>query len=652
MKWKLQSLPRRHGPSPLFVLASLLLVVATLSAAPTKAPISRKALTHPYLKTHYDGRRNLPLAAYSAGTFTEQDLFLFRLMKRDPDPALFQRWEESRRAKERENLAQDVEQALADLALTLLLADQRPERSASPIAEKYVRFLKYPVYQMVWIEKVLRSQVALEPIDLIKYYHDHVEEFYSPESVRVRYIFREVPTTATIAERNALEEEMKTVRGRVMAGEDFVELARAKSDAPSAVRGGELPPFPRGMFVEDFEKQAFALEPGQLSPVFLGRGGFYLIQCLEKLSEKQVPFDVAQKDLRDAVEWKTLGYLYDYHLTRMVRARRYTSLSTRFAELLPDEELLSIGGYRMTKKEFLQMFPDAVTEPVEMNEGLILRTCQDILQAEWVAQQIEQRGLAGDPLLVAADRLARRIWQSREAVRTARAVPLTFSESEVKDYYEKNRERLGYQPQWRVLRIEAAVHNPYLLHPSQLAAVGAELRTQFRQTLLDFQTAFREERAKAAEELVLAGESSPTLITAASVLEDEASTATARFRREMMPKIQGLRVFTEASTTDYQFTVTDLGYCNSHNERVFSYVKDLRESDLSDIMSLPQGGLMCYFVARYIPGAEVDYDKIRVHARRQYIASLQAETLDRLCKELTNKMALHVSLPEIGSKDQ
>lgn len=649
MKSKRFSLARVFGTSALIVFAGLLMVGS--SAAQKRATTKPKILSHPYLNSWYDGRRNLPLAAYSGGTLTEQDLFLYGLMKRDANPALFQNWEKSRRAKERESLAQNVENALRDLASTLLLADRTAGRSPSPTEAKYIRFLKYPVYHLVWIQKVLNQKIKIEQIDLIKQYHDHVDEFYTPESVRVRYIFREVSTTATLEERDAAQKEVDSLRVRAAAGEDFVELARAKSDAPSAVRGGELPPFSRGMFTEDFETHAFALEPGQLSPVFLGRGGFYLIQCLEKLPEKQVSFKAAEKDLRETVEQKTLAYLYNYHLSRMLRGEKPTARADRFRDLLPQEDLITLGDYRLSQGEFLDMFPYVITEPLESNQVLIGQITQDIVRGEVVAQQIEQLDLAGDPLLVAADRLARRIWRSREALRTILATPPTFSESEVKNYYEANRKQLGYQPQWRVLNIEATVRNPYLHHPSQLEALRAELRSQFEQTLRDFQTAFREERLQATEELRVSGESSPTLMTAASVPDDEAATATARYRRQALPKLRCLRVLTEASTTDFQFTVADLGYRSARDENIYSSIKDLSEGDCGPIATLPRGGFTCYFVAGSIAGAPLDYDKARVHVRQQYIASLQAERLQRLRKELTDKMALRVSFPEIGGSD-
>jgi hypothetical protein len=608
-------------------------------------------LSHPYLASWYDGLRNLPLAICSARAVTEQDLVLFRWMKREPDPDLFQKWEKGARPLERQELLPYLDDGLRKLAYTLVLAEQAPSRPLSATEEKFIRFLKYPVYQLVWIDKVLRPSLNIQPIDLIKYYHDHAGDYYKPESVKVRYVFRAVPKTATIAEREQAEKETRALRERAVAGENFVELARRESNAPSAVRGGELPAVYRGMFVEEFESQAFALKPGQISPVFWGPEGLYFIQCLERRPEEQISFKDAEKDLLREVAHQTLQYLYEYRLKHQLRLARYRALPQNILVLPPNGELIAAGDYRLSKNEFLDMFPHAITEPIDLDLGVVGALCRDILEGELIAQEIERRGFGNDPLLLAADKLARQIWRANVAIRVALEVPLKFTEPELRGFYDKNLARVGYQPQWHVLEIDASVTNPYLRHPSQLKALQAELHTQFQLVLRDFLTAFREERSRQAEELVLAGEAPPK-ISVESIPVDQASTATLRFQREMMRLPRSIQVISDASTSDYQFTVRVRGYRDLRDKEVYAAVKDLREGDFSDIKDTSEGVSYCYFVERYIPGAPAGYDQIRVHVRQAYIAAQQAEALERLRAGLERRSAFRVQLPEIGSQPE
>ncbi len=52
---------------------------------------------------------------------------------------------------------------------------------------------------------------------------------------------------------------------RIQAGENFKELAKQYSICPSKKRGGDLGEFGRGQMVKEFEKAAFALQPGEMT---------------------------------------------------------------------------------------------------------------------------------------------------------------------------------------------------------------------------------------------------------------------------------------------------------------------------------------------------------------------------------------------------
>jgi len=64
-------------------------------------------------------------------------------------------------------------------------------------------------------------------------------------------------------------------------GANFVAFARRHSDAPDAVGGGDVGVFDRGMMIAAFEKAAFALQVGQISPLVETRFGFHIIQRID-----------------------------------------------------------------------------------------------------------------------------------------------------------------------------------------------------------------------------------------------------------------------------------------------------------------------------------------------------------------------------------
>lgn len=81
------------------------------------------------------------------------------------------------------------------------------------------------------------------------------------------------------AARQAALEEAQEVSAELRAGTDFSLLARRHSDDPgSRERGGDLGWFRRGRMVPEFERMAYALRPGEVSPVVETAFGFHIIR--------------------------------------------------------------------------------------------------------------------------------------------------------------------------------------------------------------------------------------------------------------------------------------------------------------------------------------------------------------------------------------
>ncbi len=64
-------------------------------------------------------------------------------------------------------------------------------------------------------------------------------------------------------------------------GEKFTSIAKEVSLCPSGKRGGDLGTFGRGKMVKEFEKGAFALQRGQISPIVKTKYGYHIIKRLE-----------------------------------------------------------------------------------------------------------------------------------------------------------------------------------------------------------------------------------------------------------------------------------------------------------------------------------------------------------------------------------
>ena len=77
------------------------------------------------------------------------------------------------------------------------------------------------------------------------------------------------------------EKEANTVLERLKKREKFANIAKEVSLCVSGKRGGDLGTFSRGKMVKEFEKAAFALQKGQISPIVKTKFGYHIIKRLE-----------------------------------------------------------------------------------------------------------------------------------------------------------------------------------------------------------------------------------------------------------------------------------------------------------------------------------------------------------------------------------
>lgn len=109
-----------------------------------------------------------------------------------------------------------------------------------------------------------------------------VEEERPYEEVHAAHIMKMMPRGA---EQTALDakKDIDSLYQVVLAGADFAEVATAHSDDKgSAMRGGDLGWFGRGMMVQPFENITFDMQPGEMSEPFPTRFGWHFVKLYDK----------------------------------------------------------------------------------------------------------------------------------------------------------------------------------------------------------------------------------------------------------------------------------------------------------------------------------------------------------------------------------
>ena len=140
-------------------------------------------------------------------------------------------------------------------------------------------------------DRILSSRVESELTENVKVTPAEVAEFFAqfpadslPE-IDAQYEVAEITIEPTISEeeRDRVRTELSELRERILKGEKFSMLAKLYSQDPgSAAKGGELGFFGRGKMVSEFETAAFALKPGEVSPIVETQYGFHILQLVER----------------------------------------------------------------------------------------------------------------------------------------------------------------------------------------------------------------------------------------------------------------------------------------------------------------------------------------------------------------------------------
>ncbi|MBQ9473891.1 MAG: peptidylprolyl isomerase [Bacteroidales bacterium] len=133
------------------------------------------------------------------------------------------------------------------------------------------------------VEYNITESVKITPFE-VRQYFDKIPADSIP-TISERYEIAEIELRPEVSEeeRDRCRQELAKMRERVLGGDRFDMLATLYSNDPaSAKKGGELGFFGRGDMVADFEAAAFALKPGEVSPIIETQYGFHILQLIER----------------------------------------------------------------------------------------------------------------------------------------------------------------------------------------------------------------------------------------------------------------------------------------------------------------------------------------------------------------------------------
>jgi len=157
------------------------------------------------------------------------------------------------------------------------------------------------------INNQISPTIQVSDEEVRAFYDENGQLFDVEAQVRARHIIFNATLEAdakTVAEARAKAE---AARQRALAGEDFAELARELSEGPTAANGGDLGFFTKAQTAPAFAAAAFALEPGEISPVVRTPFGLHVIKVEEKRPAGRTPLDEIFEQVRNLLVQKKTG---------------------------------------------------------------------------------------------------------------------------------------------------------------------------------------------------------------------------------------------------------------------------------------------------------------------------------------------------------
>jgi len=142
------------------------------------------------------------------------------------------------------------------------------------------------------LHEKIAGKAPISDTDARAYYDENLVSYQTPEVLKARHILL-MTKGATPDDKAAKQKQIDEIRVKLIAneGKDFAEVAAQVSDCPSKTDGGSLGDMRRGQMVPAFEKMAFSLSVGEISPVVETEFGYHIITLDKKTAAGTKPYE-------------------------------------------------------------------------------------------------------------------------------------------------------------------------------------------------------------------------------------------------------------------------------------------------------------------------------------------------------------------------
>ncbi len=195
----------------------------------------------------------------------------------------------------------DVDAAIAQTAAQFKTRDAFVRRIARDGFDEpgYREFVRRMLSAERVAQAMVDATVTVTDAEIEAFYRANAAQFSRPAQVRLHVILVAVPATAGADERAAARARAAAMRTKILAGEDFADMARRHSDHPTRPWGGALDPVVPAELEAPLDRWVVHAAVGTLSEPIETGAGYQVVRLDERLAPATMPLAQARDRIRE-----------------------------------------------------------------------------------------------------------------------------------------------------------------------------------------------------------------------------------------------------------------------------------------------------------------------------------------------------------------
>jgi parvulin-like peptidyl-prolyl isomerase len=195
------------------------------------------------------------------------------------------------------------------------------ERELTKMNETEANF-RAQIAEGVRLEKLMHEIFAtaktIDSAQCRSFYEENKAEYVGAARVRGSQIFLPFTDASSEEERDRVVASARALRGQLVAGASFADLAKKHSRGPGAAEGGDIGWFKKGDLRPDLEAPLFALGKGEVGDLITTDVGVFIVKKTDEEAQTQLPFEEVSGRIRFLLEIRERNALISRYIDDLV----------------------------------------------------------------------------------------------------------------------------------------------------------------------------------------------------------------------------------------------------------------------------------------------------------------------------------------------